>query len=65
MWRMLACAVTLKIKLNILESSREMNYTVTFPNPALLCKVPYVQRKEESQLIKVQIGADISGDFKS
>lgn len=68
MWRMLACSVALKIKLNSLENSHEMNYTVTFSKPAFyFVQVPYVQWKGESQLIKAQreTGADITGDFPS
>lgn len=44
MWRMLACPVALKIKLNILENSHEMNYTVTFSKQAFdFVQVPYAQ----------------------
>lgn len=61
---MLACAVTLTIEVNILESSHEMNYTVTFSKPALLCTSAICSMKRR-KLIKVQIGADITGDFSS
>lgn len=68
MRRMLACSVALKIKLNILENSHKMNYTVTFLKRAFyFVQVPYVQWKGESQLIKVQIetGGAITGYFPS